>query len=38
MRRRRPNRQKDKKYFSRTADRSHPKNYAQSPMRGGWRI
>lgn len=29
---------KDRRVFSRTADKAHPKNYAQAPMRGGWRI
>lgn len=38
MRRRRPNKYKDKKMFSRTASRSNRKNYSASPRRGGWRL
>lgn len=38
MRRRQANRRKDKKYFSKTAAHTNPKNYTTSSMRGGWRL
>lgn len=43
MRRHKMNRRSSEKYFSRTADRVHPKNFIPSapgpgPMRGGIRL
>lgn len=38
MFRRRENRRKGKKFFSRTGRGAHPKNFAVGPMRGGIRI
>lgn len=37
MKRRRVNKYKDKRKFSRTADKAHSRNYAR-PTRGGYRI
>ncbi len=36
--RKRMSRRKSKKYFSKTASRSHRKNFRASPMRGGIRL
>lgn len=38
MRRKRASRRYDRKVFSSTAARVHPKNLKLSPMRGGYRI
>lgn len=38
MKRYKANKYKDRRVFTRTADKGHPKNYSKSPMRGGWRI
>lgn len=34
----RPNQKKVKRIFTKTALKTHPKNVAPSPMRGGFRI
>ncbi len=36
--RRKMNRRKSKRYFSKTASRSHKKNFRAGPMRGGIRL
>lgn len=36
--RQRASKRKDKRYFSRTADRTHKKNLQSNPMRGGIRL
>lgn len=38
IKRRKPNQKKSKRYFSATADKTHPKNLQAVPMRGGFRI
>lgn len=38
MFRRRANKRSDRKYFSKTAGRTHIKNVKKPPMRGGFRI
>lgn len=38
MIRRRANKRKDKKFFSRTADKVHKKNSMATVMRGGYRL
>lgn len=37
-RRKKMNRKKSRKLFSKTAQYVHPKNIAHSPMRGGYRL
>lgn len=38
MKRIRPNQRKSKRVFTKTAVKTHPKNVAPTPMRGGYRI
>ena len=38
MQRKRANKRYDRKVFSATADRVHPKNVQRPPMRGGYRL
>lgn len=38
MRRYKLNRKKDRKFFSRTAERVNSRNMVSSPMRGGYRL
>jgi hypothetical protein len=38
MKRQKMNKKKSKKLFSKTADRTHPKNVQPPPMRGGIRL
>ncbi len=37
-RRKETNRYKDRRRFSKTADRTHKKNLRSNPMRGGYRL
>lgn len=38
MKRTKTNRKKDRRIYSKTADSTHKKNFAEKPKRGGWRL